>query len=40
MKTQYTFDVIARVRTPFGEKFGIPMQSGRAAKVSGEIILV
>ncbi|NLW54642.1 MAG: tRNA (N6-threonylcarbamoyladenosine(37)-N6)-methyltransferase TrmO [Clostridiaceae bacterium] len=38
MKTQYTFDVIARVRTPFGEKFGIPRQSGLAAEVSGEII--
>ena len=38
METQYTFDVIARVRTPFAEKFGIPRQSGLAAEVSGEII--
>ncbi len=38
MQTQYTFEVIARVRTPFAEKFGIPRQAGLATEVSGEII--
>lgn len=38
MENRYTFDVIARVRTPFAEKFGIPRQSGLAAGVSGAIV--
>ena len=38
METRYTFDVIARVRTPFAEKFGIPRQSGLAAGVNGAIV--
>ncbi|MDD2427147.1 MAG: tRNA (N6-threonylcarbamoyladenosine(37)-N6)-methyltransferase TrmO [Eubacteriales bacterium] len=38
MQTQYTFDVIARVRTPFVEKFGIPRQPDLAPEVKGEIV--
>ena len=29
--------IIARIRTPFKTKFGIPRQSGVAAEVKGEI---
>lgn len=38
MQSQYIFDVIAHVRTPFAEKFGIPRQPGLASEVKGEII--
>lgn len=30
--------IIARIRTPFKTKFGIPRQSGVAAEVKGEIV--
>ncbi|HHU03977.1 MAG TPA: tRNA (N6-threonylcarbamoyladenosine(37)-N6)-methyltransferase TrmO, partial [Fastidiosipila sp.] len=35
---QYSFSVIAKIRTPFAEKFGIPRQAGLACEVKGEII--
>ena len=35
---QYSFSVIAKIRTPFAEKFGIPRQAGLAREVKGEII--
>ena len=31
------FEVIARIRTPFREKFGLPRQSGISPKLKGEI---
>lgn len=38
MKQSYELQVIARVRTPFGEKFGIPRQAGIIPELSGEVV--
>ena len=38
MKEAYTFRVIARIRTDYKEKFGIPRQSGRIPGTYGRIV--
>ena len=36
----YELTVIGRIRSPFGEKFGIPRQSGLAPAAVGEVVLI
>lgn len=38
MSNGLTLKVIARIRTPFPEKFGIPRQSGRIPEIRGKIV--